>query len=64
MAMTFNFNINPFGYNADPIQFGGMKINATHHGTHAYEIYFEGPNGREYVYGEVPRTKSGYRLSR
>ena len=60
MAMTFEFNIRPFGYHNDPIQFGHMRVHSagTHH---EYAVEYKTKDGWKTIRGSVAKVKSGHR---
>lgn len=60
MAMTFEFNIRPFGYQNDPIQFGRMRVHSAGP-RHEYSVDYKNKDGWQTVKGTVPKTKSGHR---
>ncbi len=60
MAMTFEFNIRPFGYQNDPIQFGRMRVHSAG-SRHEYAVDYKGPLGWHTLRGSIPRDKSGHR---
>ena len=60
MAMTFEFNIRPFGYQNDPIQFGKMRVHSAG-SRHEYAVDYKDKGGWKTIRGSVPKTKSGHR---
>ncbi len=60
MAMTFEFNIRPFGYQNDPIQFGRMRVHSAG-SHHEYSVDYKTENGWQTIKGSVPKSKSGHR---
>jgi hypothetical protein len=66
MAMTFEFNIRPFGYQNDAITFGRMRVHsAGDH--HEYAVDYKTKNGWQTVRGSVKKRmddgkkRSGHR---
>jgi hypothetical protein len=66
MAMTFNFNIHPFGYTAEPIEFGSMRVHSKYD-RHVYEVSYKGEDGWHYINGSIAKhlpdgtVRSGHR---
>lgn len=60
MAMTFEFNIRPFGYQNDPIQFGRMRVHSAG-SHHEYAIDYKAEEGWQTISGEVIKLRSGHR---
>ncbi|MEE8372810.1 MAG: hypothetical protein V3R87_03630 [Dehalococcoidia bacterium] len=60
MAMTFNFDIRPFGYQNDAITFGRMRIHSAG-SHHEYAVDYKAKDGWRTIRGSVPRVKSGHR---
>ncbi len=60
MAMTFEFNIRPFGYQNDPIQFGRMRVHSAG-SCHEYAVDYKAKDGWQTIRGSVPKHKSGHR---
>jgi hypothetical protein len=63
MAMKIKFNLHPFGYGADPEEFGEIRIDNDGRGRHNYEIRLvRGPIMNRTYRGSVPNGgKSGHR---
>lgn len=66
MAMKFSFNIHPFGYHADPIEFGNMRVHSA--GTcHEYSVDIKTKDGWRTINGRVSKLmpngqkRSGHR---
>lgn len=60
MAMTFEFNIRPYGYQNDAIKFGHMRVHSAG-SRHEYTMEYKNIDGWRTIQGSVPRTKSGHR---
>lgn len=60
MAMTFEFNMRPFGYQNDAITFGHMRVNSAG-SYHEYAVEYKAKDGWKTVKGTVPKAKSGHR---
>ena len=60
MAMTFNFNIRPFGYQNDAITFGRMRVHSAG-SRHEYAVEYKAEDGWKTIRGSVPKNKSGHR---
>ncbi len=60
MAMTFEFNIRPFGYQNDAITFGRMQVHSAG-SCHEYAVDYKAKDGWETIRGSVPKYKSGHR---
>jgi len=60
MAMTFEFNIRPFGYQNDPIQIGHMRVHSAG-SLHEYAVDYKAEDGWRTLRGRVPKDKSGHR---
>ena len=60
MAMTFEFNIRPFGYENDPISFGRMRVHSAG-SHHEYAVDYKAEDGWKTIQGSVPKDKSGHR---
>jgi len=60
MAMTFEFNIRPYGYQNDPIQFGRMRVHSAG-SRHEYAVDYKAKDGWQTIRGSVPKDKSGHR---
>lgn len=66
MAMTFEFNIRPFGYQNDPIQFGKMRVHSAG-SCHEYTVEYKAEDGWKTIQGAVPKQmpdgemRSGHR---
>jgi hypothetical protein len=60
MAMVFEFNIRPFGYQNSPIQFGKMQIHSAG-SHHEYKVEYKTKDGWATLRGIVPKARSGHR---
>lgn len=60
MAMTFEFNIRPFGYQNDAITFGHMRVHSAG-SRHEYAVEYKDKDGWQIRRGSVPKDKSGHR---
>ena len=60
MAMTFEFNIRPFGYQNDAITFGRMRVH-TAGSHHEYAVEYKAEDRWKTIQGSVPKDKSGHR---
>lgn len=60
MAMTFEFNIRPFGYQNDAIQFGRMRVHSAG-SKHEYRVDYKAEDGWKTIRGSIPKGKSGHR---
>jgi len=60
MAMTFEFNIRPFGYQNDVITFGRMRVHSAG-SRHEYAVEYKAKDGWKTIRGSVPKAKSGHR---
>ena len=60
MAMTFEFNIHPFGYQTDAITFGRMRVHSAG-SRHEYAVDYKAKDGWQTIRGSVPKDKSGHR---
>jgi len=60
MAMTFEFDIRPFGYQNNGITFGRMRVHAAG-SRHEYTVEYKDEHGWREIHGSVPRAKSGHR---
>lgn len=60
MAMTFEFNIRPFGYQNDAITFGRMRVHSAG-SCHEYAVDYKTEDGWRTIRGSVPKAKSGHR---
>ena len=60
MAMTFEFNVRPYGYQNDAITFGRMRVHSdgSHH---EYTVDYKVEDGWKTIRGSVPKDKSGHR---
>lgn len=56
MAMTFEFNIRPFGYQNDPIQFGRMRVHSAG-SRHEYSVEYKAKDGWETIRGSIAKTQ-------
>lgn len=54
MAMTFDFNIHPFGYGADPIKFGHMRVHSAFD-RHEYAIDIKTKDGWRTITGHISK---------
>lgn len=66
MAMTFSFRIHPFGYSAEPIEFGTMDVHSAgprHEYLIRYKAKGEWHNVRGYIAKRMPdgTKRSGHR---
>ena len=52
MAMTFEFNIRPFGYHNDPIQFGRIRVHSVD-SHHEYAVDYKTNDGWKTISGSV-----------
>ncbi len=65
MAMTFEFNIRPFGYQNDAITFGRMRVHSAG-SYHEYAVEYKAKDGWKTLHGAVAKvvdgkTRSGHR---
>ena len=66
MAMTFEFNLRPFGYQNDAISFGRMRVHSAG-SYHEYSIEYKTADGWKTLRGSVPKKmpdqtmRSGHR---
>lgn len=66
MAMTFEFNIRPFGYQNDPITFGRMRVHSAGN-SHEYHVEIKTEDGWRDLGGKVAKImpdgtkRSGHR---
>ena len=60
MAMTFEFNIRPFGYQNDAITFSRMQVHSAG-SHHEYVVDYKAKDGWKTIKGSVPKAKSGHR---
>jgi hypothetical protein len=60
MAMTFEFNIRPFGYQNDAITFGRMRVHSAG-SHHEYAVDYKAKDEWQTIRGSVPKDKSGHR---
>ncbi len=60
MAMTFKFEIRPFGYQNDPIEFGRMRVHSAG-SNHEYAVDYKAEDGWEVIRGSIPKLRSGHR---
>lgn len=56
MAMTFEFNIRPFGYHADPITFGQMQVHSRG-GSHEYAVNIRTKAGWKNIRGSIAKVR-------
>jgi hypothetical protein len=56
MAMTFEFNVRPFGYDNSPIHFGRMKVHSAG-SQHEYSLDYKTKDGWETLRGSIPKTQ-------
>ena len=56
MAMTFEFNIRPFGYQNDPIPFGRMRVHSAG-AHHEYSVDYKTKDGWKAIRGIVPKVQ-------
>ncbi len=61
MAMTFEFNIRPFGYQNDAIQFGRMRVHSAG-SYHEYSIEYKTADGWKTIRGAVPKVQHDGKL--
>lgn len=66
MAMTFEFSLNPLGYDASPIRLGQMRVHSFGN-RHVYAIDVKGKDGWHVIRGNIPKVmpdgsvRSGHR---
>jgi len=56
MAMTFEFNIRPFGYQNDAIQFGKMRVHSAG-SRHEYTVDYKTEDGWGTLRGSVSKIR-------
>ena len=56
MAMTFEFNIRPFGYQNDAIQFGKMRVHSVG-SKHEYAVDYKTKDGWKTIRGAIPKVQ-------
>lgn len=58
MAITIDFNVNPFGYGAEPVSLGGIRIHSEGNDHHHYLITFVKGDGRVgHLSGQIKRDE-------
>lgn len=62
MAMTFEFNIRPFGYQNPPISFGHMRVHSAGD-SHEYAIEYKDKEGWQTIRGSVKKRIDGKKRS-
>lgn len=61
MAMTFEFNIRPFGYQNDAITFGRMRVHSAG-SRHEYAVEYKAKEGWQTIRGAVPKVQHDGKL--
>ncbi len=62
MAMTFEFNIRPFGYQNDAIQVGRIKVHSAG-SRHEYIVEYKTKDGWDTLRGSVSKVVDGQKRS-
>lgn len=66
MAMSFTFNIHPFGYNAAPLELAHMRVHSAGN-VHEYTITYKTKDGPKAIRGSISKVmmdgsrRSGHR---
>jgi len=57
MAMTFEFNVRPFGYQSDTITFGRMQVHSAG-SRHEYAVDYKTKDGWKTIRGSVSKIRA------